>query len=322
MKLKKVLETRIDINNINDIYCSDYDKKILQILKDKYINKCFKSIYILDVLQIIKRSGLQCKNKVLDGHMYVDISFEVYGVLYEKGDIIHNCKIIQINANGAMHAKSEYASLHIKNPEGIVIFKEMDEIPVIVNIARYNIFDTEISASTIPLIPILKKSTIFKIVDNKNLGPDEYKDLLDLKELHDLEAKLSSSSKSNKSIFKFFRELLYPYKTPKKINFGTTDKISFDNLILLKPDDLVYKLNSYLDDNTYLKLNLSDKSKIETLYNDTSIIEIEKSDYIIHLLNEYGKNIEHLLEFINLYDTTAKIKAKSQVWALYNTLKK
>lgn len=324
MKVKKILETRLDIQNTNDIYCADYNSKLVNLLKERYNGRCYKSIYILDILRIVRRNTLICKNKVLDGSLYIDITFEVSGIVYEKGDIIHKCKIIQINNNGTMHAKSEYASLIIKNISGAIVFKEFEEIPVIVNVVRYGIFDNEISISAIPLVPIIKKSTIFKIIEQHDKGIKNYNELFDFAELQKNIDSVKNIAKSNKTVYTFFKDLLYPFKKVKTLKVGKSLKIELQSLLELKNGDLVFNPISNLDDDTYLILRGSDTDikKIESDYTDISIVEIDKSEYIIHLLNEYNKNIDQLLEFLKVYDTQDKIKEKSHIWSLYKILKK
>lgn len=321
MKVTKILETRIDIFNINDIYCADYNKNIINILKEKYVKKCFKAIYILDVLRIVHRSSLHCKNKVLDGSTYIDVSFEVYGIVYEKGEVIHDCKIISINAiNGTMHAKSEHASILIKNIKGIIVFKETDVIPVIVNMARYTIFESEISLSAIPFIPILAKPTMFKITSVESDIKKQVSEIIDFKKLDALEKKIDLIKKSNKAVYKFFHDLVYPYKALQKVS-GTVYNIDLESLLMLKIDSVYYKADCHLDDNTYLKLTSADIIKLETKYATTAMLEIDAKDYIIHLFDDKTKRLNILLDLLELYDSSAKIKSKSPVWSLYNLFK-
>lgn len=318
MKVIKVVETRVDIDDINDMFCSDYNSNILKKLKTLYTKKCFKSIFILDILRIVNRSALHCKNKVLDGGTYIDVSFEVSGIVYEKGEIIHNCKIIQINNNGTMHAKSEYASINIKNVEGLAVIKESDEIPVIVHMVRCNIFEEEISVLAIPFIPIIQPSIIYKIT-GANIK-DKKENLFDMAQLTKLESNLVSIKKSNKNVYKFFIELIYPYKSTKTLNEFKSTEITLENLYNLQQDTLVYNPEAYLDNNTFVILNETAKNKL--INSDTTMVEIDKQDYILHLLNAYSKRLKTLLEFIQIYDSIEKIKSKSHIWSLYALLKK
>lgn len=315
MKITKIIENRINIDNISDMYCADYNKNILNILKKLYVNRCFKSIYILDIIRIVSRSGLHCKNKTLDGGTYIDISFEVSGICYEKGEIIHGCKIINISNDGSMIAKSNYASIKIENPDNLVLVEVDDEIPVIVRMSRYNIYEEEVSIMAIPLMPMVKPSIIYKIIDNV----DNDTNLFDYKELTKLENTLKDIKKNNKLVYKFFTELLYPYKSIKGLQAIKGTEINMTNLNKLEADDMLYTPESYLDDNTFILVN---KNKEILKKNDTTTLEISKKDYTLSALSVYSVRLNTLLEFLQTYDTIAKIKEKTQVWKLYNILKK
>lgn len=312
MKVSKIIETRLDISSIDNIFCSDYDKTILNLLANKFQNRCYKSVFITSIDKIIKRSKMHCKNKLLDGSIYVDIMFECTAIIYEKQEVIHNCKIIQINNNGIMHAKATNTSLQIKNIDGVNIFKENEEIPVIVKMARYNIFEDEISVSAVPLIPIIQDVIIFKIknqsANSKNdYSKDDYSK--DLADINDLEKKLKDIKTKNKSVYNFFRELLYPYKTFQKYK---SIEISIKVLESLKENQFVYKPISYLDNNVIV---------IENENENNQVLIIEQHELINRLLFEYKKNLLYFLGFLENYNSEEKIKNKSSVWALYKHLK-
>lgn len=318
MHIVKVLESRIDLHNINDIFCADYSKNLLNKLKEQYIGRCFKSMFIIDILRIIKRSAPMSKNKVLDGSVYIDIAFEVSGIVYEKEEIVHNCEIIQINDNGTMHAKSEYASIYIKNSKelaDLLIFKKLDKIPVIVVASRYQIYDTEISISAVPLIPIIKKSIIYKVIESldNNKSDNLFESTINKIDFSEIKKLEDDLNKCDKKIYNSFRKLLYPYKEYKRIKIGTVKKISSDGFSELKSGDLVYKPIDYLDDDTYLILGNKMIDGVE--------LEIEKSELEIKLFNEYYRNMTILLEFCKNYDTADKVKLQNKIWSLFNSLK-
>jgi hypothetical protein len=319
MLIKKVLECRLDIKDITFILCADYNQKILDTLTYMYMKKCFKSIFITSINKIIKRGEVMCKNKTLDGSCYIDVTFEVSGIVYEKGEVIHGCTVLQINNNGTIHLKAEHASIYLKNVDGMMIYKVDDEIPVIVNICRYNIYESEISVSAIPFIPIKKNRTIYSITENiSDIGTINF----NFKELEKLESNINYIKKNNKSVYKFFHDLIYPYKeypikSDKKLG-GEQMEINKDNLMSLDKDNMVYLPDCYLDDNNITILNTNDTNDFNT---DIPILQVEKSEFIIHVLNAYHKRLLTFHEFLTNYDTTEKIKAKSAIWNLYNLLK-
>jgi hypothetical protein len=314
MKITKKLETRLDISS-KDMYCPDYNKNFMQILNTKYLNRCYKSIYITDILQILNRSPIHCKTKTLDGEAYVDILFEVSGIVYEEEEIIHNCKVIEI-LNDSMIAKSEHASLQIKIINNSTVFKKGTEIPVIVKKVRYKPFEQGISVIAIPFVPIKKPIIYYKISsDQTNVAiVNKSTQLFDFKNLDKIIDTLKSLKK-NKISYKFFQEFIYPYKKYKQTP-GKGTSLSLDNLNKLKTGDVVYQPESYLDDDNYYLLNEKDIVKLNPIF-----VEIDKSQFIYHILNLYQKNLIKLIDFIQLYDTKEKIKEKEDVWKMYALFK-
>jgi hypothetical protein len=302
MIITKKLETRLDIS-ISDMYCADYNKKAIELLKTKFINRCYKSIYITDILRIVNRNTMHCKNKTLDGGVYMDISFEVSGIVYEKGEIIHNCKIIEILSKSLI-AKHEQTSVIVTNINNISIFKEGEEIPVIVEEVGYKPYEHGIAVVALPFIPKINPIIVYKITS------DEIVDKSDSKKFDTIVDAFDVLETKNTLGYQFFRGLIYPYKKFRKPQ-GTT--ISLGKLDGLKIGDMVYKPESYLDDD---KLVFSDGKEA-----DITIAEMGKSQFIKYILDVYQKNLIKLTGFVQLYNTAAKIKEKEEVWKFYNNFR-
>lgn len=319
MIVKKILETRLDIKDINFIFCQNYKEKIVAELKTKYVGVCYKSIFVMEILRVIRKSDMYCKNKILDGSTYMDVTFEVRGIVYEKGEILHNCKILQINTNGTMHAKGRYSSIYVKNIEGMNIFKVGEEIPLIVNMCRYNIYETEISVSAIPLIPIAKKPVIY------NVTVDDEKDLrstieakFPFADLRTLVKNIDKYKKDNKAIYKFFHDLIYPYKKDIE-KIGKETEITLDNL--LANNNPIYSPDTRLDDDTFQILSDKDVDELKKMDSCIAKIDIDMENYVLMVLYEHLKRMQILYDFIATYDSTEKIKSKSSIWSLYDMLK-
>lgn len=314
MKIEKILEARLDITDTNHMFSQNYDKIFLDMLKQKYNRKCYKSILITDVIKIIKRSNIYCKSKVLDGSMYVDIQFLVSGIIYEQEEIIHKCKIIQIHSNGIMHAKSEYAAIQISNIEGMNIFKENEEIPIIVKRVKYNLFENEITILAFPLIPLKKKIVLYKANTELNDINKQSSELLE--EITTLLKDIDKYKKSYKESYEFFTTLLYPFKNNITLK---ADKIKIGSDLFKKLNNNIVT-NSYsylLDDFVYI---LNEKTK-ESLFENIPIIEIPFDELVIRILSDYKKNIITVKEFIETYDSKEKIKASSHIWSVFKMLK-
>lgn len=306
MHIKKVLEIRLNIDDINDIFCADYDAMLLNILKRKFTGICYKSVYILDIVKILNRSNLNAKNKTLDGGLYVDVIFEVDGLVYENGDIIHGCKIVKIQNNGIIHVKSKYASLKMKNISNINIYSENDVIPAIVMVVKYNLFDPEISISAIPLHPLQKNDIYYKI---KDVVPDDAVEGIK-DEISILMSMYNDLSKKNTKVLSFFNTLLYPYNIIR--TFKNTKKIKPIDLLSLKHGDMILDTDSPL-------------YNIDILYVtdpiEETVIELNAEELYYKLISGLKKNINILSEFVENYDTLDKIKNTAHIWKAYTMQK-
>ncbi len=317
MKVEKILEVRLDINDANNMFVQDYDKVFLEILKQKYKKRCYKSMLIIDIIKIIKRSKIYCKSKTLDGTLYVDIQFLASGIVYEQEEIIHKCKIIQIHSNGVMHAKSEYAAIQIANIDGMNIFKENEEIPVVVNRVKYNIFEDEITVLAFPLIPLKKKIILYKSINtSQSLNDIDEESNKILHEISELLKEMDKYKKDYKESYEFFINLLYPTKKPMNIK---TEKKKIDAELFKKMEGKIIT-NSYsylLDDFIYIL----DEKSYKSIIPDIQIIEVPFNELILRILYDYKKNIIMLKDFILTYNTKDKIKDNSHIWSVFNMLK-
>ena len=308
MKIIKYLETRLNITNNNDIFCTDYENMIISLLKKKFINRCYKSVYIIDILSILRRGNINCQAKSLDGGLYVDVQFKAECIVYEKGEILQNCKVVQVTDKDIILAKSKHCSIQIKNIMKIDIFKENDEIPIIVQATRYNLFDTEIAISSIPLVPIVELNINYKItestLDKSDFTEDQEEEIV----IKELEKKISEFN--NKAV-KFFVELIYPYKSYKDYK-KIANKTKISNYSSVKVNDVVFIGDKYLNEDIFYIYNNNDNE---------GDIEISKQELYYKIILDYKKRLCNLLGFLENYDIE-KIKNNATLWKVYNSLKK
>ena len=324
MLINKLIEARIDIDNIESFYCENYNKMIINYLKNKYLNKCFKSVFIIDILQILNRSKIKCKNKTSDGNLYVDVLFEVKGLIFEKGEIIHNCKILQINENNIIIAKAENASLKIRNNTNVNIFKVDQKIPVIVNMQRYNLFMGEVSISAVPLQPIAKQVIFYKCDEsnpNQNISSFIKKQM---ENINDLEKRVNKLKTSNKKIYQFFKDMIYPYKKYKDIekqkgvkSFTINNK-NITDLQKISSSGYLFRPETQIDDNKFYYIS---EEFFDNISSTGVLVHLSLPGIISFIVNDYHKNLIKLEGFLINYDTVAKIKDNKNIWKMYNMLK-
>lgn len=318
MIITKVLNARIDLIEPSEIYAVDLDKVILKHLNTRYVGRCYMSMLIISVDKIIKVNDddlvLKCKDYLNDGSMSVDVKFVVSGVVYARGEIIHGCRIAEINGKN-ITAQSQYATILLKkNPGGDTpnVLQTGMIIPVIADKIGYTPAKKVISIVGYPFIPLISKNVYFEV--GKLLEDEEvkklkiaYNEIVKEEEIH----KELVKSKS----YKLFNIILYPYKKDvdflqnkiaKDLNFQPMD-IDLNKLIEIKKGIII----TPNEDN---KLNrrcfYSGKSDRELLDLHPTVICIKQDLYTIisRIFTGYILHMRTLRGFIETYNTPESFK--------------
>ena len=327
MIITKIITTRLSLENPFSSNCEDIIRKKLE---EKYVGKCSHSIYITKILELFPIESILCKSKTLDGLFVTDVSFEVEGIIYETNEIIHGCNIIQINDNGIMHAKSKNTALLIKNDIGLDVFRESQIIPVIVKMRRYNLFATEISVAAVPFQPIFKEVNFYEINLNKNISENEkFIIQAEISIVKDLEKEINTLKKTSPKLYKLFIKLLYPYKKERKyssdksIKTVSVNKFQIDEYVNNFKNSnskiIVFRPDVLLDDDNIYYTNIGGLKNLDI---NGMTLEMPPGIVIGNLVQEYKKDLLKLLDFLQTYDTTDKVRSNELIWKIYNKFKK
>lgn len=316
MIIQKYLETRIDLFDPLDILNPNLNEVCMKHLSNRFEGKCYMSCLIIKIIRIIKHSQRYMSND-LYGNAYIHVSFEVDGIIYNKGEIITGCNIVKIESDGRIHAKSKYAGLQIRQDESLInIYKEGFITPFITKRVLYNPAQSSISVEALPFTPVYPIHIIYKIT--KPLDNTEREKILYLFEQLSIILKETElvKKKSIKS-YEFFEKLLYPYK--KYVNFKEKGlkKINFDKKLmeitkgyLINPRESKYNdMEIFGSDKNYEKSDIKIEEKPLVF-----ILEIFIRNFILHY--------KTLLEFVESYSTIEQVKKYKDVWKLYDILKR
>ncbi len=314
MKIVKAIHNTIDLKSVRDLYSPNYDQMILQKLKDKFVGVCFKSMYITEIKDIIYRTNFILKRKDLSGGATCDVIFNAAGIVYEKGEVIHNCEIIKIEEDGSMIAKNDIASIKIDNNTGASIYKVGNKAPFLVEAVGYNPYSTEITIYALPLQPITMPIKIYQLDKKKQFVISNTNEVV--AEISAIEAEIVSIKKAKSKMCDIFKKLLYPYKEMQKFDKKnkTCDVTNIDELYkAINDNKMLYVPVLEIDDNRVFITE--DRPAIGI------ICELSADEIVINLLLQYKKNITIFLEFLTVYDTPEKAKDLNLIWSVYNTLK-
>lgn len=331
--IKKVITCRLNISDVSNQFCPDYKAMRLNELTKQYVGYCSHGILITNILSIIKSSQIRTNPKVCNGNMYVDINALVEGIIYESGEIISDATITEITDTIAI-ASSKYANINIDIGK-INILKIGDITPVIVNISQYNKFTKKISVAATSFMPLKPKINIY-IVHNylKTNTIIELKNEVNevIEKINSLKEYMQNLTGDQKDAFKFFNELIYPYKSSKELktlklsalNTANTATLSLQKFDFIKdnklPNMIVETYGHYSETNTYItEYKDKDELLMDIWKQDdiiTSIINIDMTDLYCKLLTSYHIHLNELKELIEYYNKE-RIKNAAHIWKFY-----
>jgi len=322
MYITKTIDTTIDLLDPVEIYQHDVNSLVLKKLNERYVKKCYQSILITEIISIIRLSPIMMSDNRLDGSAYVDVQFEVGGVIFIEGEVLHNCKIIEIHSN-AITAEHEYAGIKLRKNANDVLSKILtvgQHIPVVIEKFKYTPAQSSISMIGSPFIPMANDKQIIYYITSAMTEEDKEKMEL-LFNFIDKEEKLHPAITKQKQ-YAFFQDLLYPYKVNqkfeqnalvKKYNFQQVP-IELKNMINMKNMYVVY--SDKIPKQNKIFFTTEQKVNIEL-----DIIEIDAFPLFASICNEYLLYLQALRGFVETYDTVSKLQALTTYWKICKNAK-
>lgn len=354
MFIKKRLTCSITIKDPNDIYNPDPDSVIKRHLEERFKGKCYKSCLILEIIEIVKRGHLEFSRQ-LNAHVNVNVCFDVKAVVYHTDEVIHKCKVINIQDNNFIVCQSEYAVIHLQKNLRIDdsnisnIFKVNQEIPIIVKRTRYDIDKKMITVSGVIYIPYPEKLIVYKVrpplTDQKEQksGPTETKEIDvtndNQRKLEILQSKIKAEEDLHdklkaKKEYKFFQTIMYPYKTQQKFSLSPLSRlykfkeISIDDLTKHKaPFTLAYPDSYHRTDKIVC---IGEEKDVDVVKDDSDskdnnieamVMEIDYYDILMIVYRKYLDHLTRLRLFYEQMDSLEKIKEYSIYWKIIESRK-
>ena len=325
MLITKKITTSVDLLTPDAIFDPNIEKVIITLLTKRYVGKCFKSMLITAILKIINLSTIKMVSNRLDGGAFVDVTIEVEGIVYSKGEVLHNCKIIEIT-DMDITAEHKTAGIKIQKDLTSSLFKLLtvgQVIPIIVGMSRYIIDQSSISIIGIPYSPIPIPYRYYNI--NSEISLDETEILGKMFDMINEEEKLHEKIKKEKT-YEFFRDLTYPYKTNQK--FESSEKagkyslkpssLELKNILSLKDKVIVYPS----EDNKMLKrVFITEKKSLDNLTEHESIIDSSLYMAVADIATRYLQYLLMIRGFIETYPTVESNQKMILYWKTCKMLK-
>lgn len=203
MRTKKDIQVGLDLSNYTLIY-QDPENTILDILRKKFINKCYQGCYIVDINRIVQRSECRINQDGEPSFGTISVVFEAEIIVYSPGEIITGCEFKKRIEQSNILCASEYANIYINSVPLYDSIRVGQIIPICVVNVKYEI-GGKISINGIifiPSKPLLLSYPLGEVKDNRLIA--------NLQETVDEEEKLSKACQvAHPELYKFFDELFH-----------------------------------------------------------------------------------------------------------------
>jgi hypothetical protein len=310
MQITKIFDIILNIDNINIIFSNNIESQILNLIEQKYLNKCYLESYIIKINKILNRSLIESNQNNLNCDFIVYIQFEAECIIYSQNEVILNMEIHE-NINNNIIAKNNYIVAMIKNNKDISFLKKGSKIPIIVGKAKFTTGSNKITINSYPFIPIINQSVIYykinKITDDeKNQLNDSIIIYINIEE----ERKKNILEIKNNN-WNYFNNLLYPYKNNK-----SDENIKKDKTIEL----LSYK---YEDSIIYFNQEINLSEKLISINNDAkNYLEDSSFNILYNLFKKYYLYLKLVNDLSEEYNSKELIDKNMNLFELYIKYKK
>ena len=325
----KSIEVSLSIKDPAYVY-SNQDV-ILSMLKDKYEGKCSSNCYIKKIIKITNTSPCYVETFGNNLESYINVVFLAKIIVYEKNDILFDCKICYIgdeNVN-TMILMSEKSRISSKNDPMLKSLNIKQIIPIKVRDSIYKLNSTHISVTGVPYFPEVTIPLVYyRITGNTKVN------LQDIKNLDPLIQKMKKTEIKDKELFgknqkgyEFFLKFLSPYKIDdiKSFKKKMEDKNEKENIKSISINNLIGgdKLDNYYyfingntltnDNNIYYKEKLDINDSDSNDPNNIACVKLELSDFIAKMIINYIKRLKSMRSIMNTYKDEKILKAHTNL---------
>ncbi len=326
MKTTTQIELNLTISDISAIYSKDYDSMIIQQAKAIYEGRCMDNQFIQSIDNVIvKRSLPNLIRRDLDAKIRIYAIVSATVIRYDMYDTINRMIINKIIPKGKigsfdlLECSNDHAKALIKLDEALSDFKVGDTIPVKVGMSQigntkvgaimFKINHTEVMVSACPFIPHRMDSIAYVVPKISPSEQEQTKDTLTKLVQHYLDNKKNSDT----TRWKYFDNLVYPYKTnqTKKAVGRTVDLLSLLSNLDKHEGDIIM-INQMINLSA-LQVSIITKKEAE----DNNILVVSDTSGLYKTVITFVKHLDLLSELSDIYKDELMFDKHQYVWNLY-----
>ena len=321
MNFTRVFKKNITLVSVNEIYETNINDLLIDKIKQDLERKCYKSCFILSINKIIARSDINFNNKDLNASANISVKFEASILQYDKYDIVNNIKITAITEQKII-CQSENSSIFIQYEDRLSDYKTGQIIPIKIGVCKYYLGEDSISINAFPFVPLLESigdDTYYNINNLTDIQIAELNNLDIIKKIESVEEEKKKILSLKNNRWDHFNELLYPYKSIKKINKNNKEinLLDFDKLESDKTNTIYLPASYDISKKSFLLVNKTNKTNQKKFSDENYPVE-ENSliPYIIYL-TKYYKHIKSVNEMSVTYSDDDIFNDNESVFDIY-----
>jgi hypothetical protein len=309
MHITKIFDIILNIDNINILFSNNIEYQILQLIEQKYLNKCYLESFIIKINKILNRSLIESNQNDLNCSFTVCIQFEAECIIFSKNEVILNM-VVQEHVNNNIIATKNNMIAMIKNNKDIDFLKKNSIIPIIVGKAKFTTGSNKITINSYPFIPIHTHTIYYKIKTITESDKVYLQDnIINYINIEENKKKEILAIKNN--TWNYFDDLIYPLKN--NISNETIKKGKTIDLLSLNLENTIVYYNNNINLSEHL---LCIDNKSETYIEDSTI------NILYGLLKKYYLHIKLLNDLSTEYNSTELIDKNKEIFKLYIKYKK
>ena len=318
MKIRKVIELSINIDDAIT-FCYDYENNIMKLLKDNFTNKCLRSVYINDILRIVRISEPIIYHEVDNIYAVINVQFEAEATVFNKGDIIVGCEVIGKDNTGTILARTDFAFVGLRADPLLNSVQKGQLIPAIVGEASYPPGEKRIAIKALPFVSVRTKAKTYYINFNDISEFEWYQINCVFEELEREEKKVEEIVEKSPSIWNFFDSLFYSYddtKMKEKVpNGGIVRSIRLKN-------NEKSKLSGWFSRDPLLDLT---DDKMIYYRKPTKDLEVNSNinsfDGYLAIIYDYMDYIRFIRNMTEIYNDESIITKYKNIWQIFKKSK-
>lgn len=162
--IERTHTTQWDTSDPTILYSTDMRATLKTHLTKKYVGKCFKRCYIVDIIDIVKYSPPVLESMRNGGSARIAVQFRIRGVIYDRFEVIPDAKIVEVTESGKLILRSKYASISVAANVKLQPFRVGMTIPVRAYDCGYVPYRDTVSVTAIPFAPKVAPTQTFDVV--------------------------------------------------------------------------------------------------------------------------------------------------------------